>query len=275
MATSDSLKRCVKEAIEDERQRVKKLRRDHPNVKRIAKLTKRDSARSEGVIYLEGTRLCEEALLSGQTPLEVIVSEDRINWAEEFAQGIEPLVLSKDVFKKISQTVNPQGVALIIKEPSLSSDIPQKADGKDIYVVLENTQDPGNLGTMIRTAEAAGFDFVLASEGTVDIYNPKVIRSTMGSVFRVPITYTRELKKAADELKGVGVKLYAAHLKGKHDYNRISYGRRYAIMIGNEANGLSDEASEMADELIRIPMHGQVESLNAAVAAALLMYSLL
>ena len=96
--------------------------RDNPNVKRIAKLTKRDNARSEGVIYLEGTRLCEEALTSGQTPVEVIVSEDRLNWAKEFTPGIEPLVLNKDVFKKISQTVNPQGVALIIKEPSISSE---------------------------------------------------------------------------------------------------------------------------------------------------------
>ena len=156
--------------------------RDNPNVKRIAKLTKRDNARSEGVIYLEGTRLCEEALASGQTPVEVIVSEDRLNWAKEFTPGIEPLVLNKEVFKKISQTVNPQGVALVIKEPSISSDIPRKTDGKDIYVVLENTQDPGNLGTIIRTADAFGLTAVIVSPTTCDPYNDKVIRATMGSV---------------------------------------------------------------------------------------------
>ena len=95
--------------------------RDNPNVKRIAKLAKRDQARKEGVIFLEGTRLCEEALTSGQAPLEVIVSDDRTGWAAEFVPGIEPLVLSRDVFRKISQTVNPQGVALIIREPAAAA----------------------------------------------------------------------------------------------------------------------------------------------------------
>ena len=95
--------------------------RDNPNVKRIAKLAKRENARKEGVIYLEGTRLCEEALASGQKAAEVIVTEEKISWAKEFTPGIEPLVLSKDVFTKISRTVNPQGVAIVIKEPEIKA----------------------------------------------------------------------------------------------------------------------------------------------------------
>ena len=166
--------------------------RDNPNVKRIAKLAKRDNARDEGVIYLEGTRLCEEALSSGQKAIEVIVSEDKISWAERFTPDIEPLVLSRNVFTKISQTVNPQGVAIVIKEPELSADIP--SNGRDIYVVLENTQDPGNLGTIIRMADAFGLTAVIVSPTTCDPYNDKVIRATMGSVWHIPI-----VRKTMDE----------------------------------------------------------------------------
>ena len=135
--------------------------RDNPNVKRIAKLTKREHARAEGVIYLEGTRLCEEALASGQKAIEVIATEERVSWAKEFTPDIEPLILAKTVFAKISQTVNPQGVAIVIKEPQISAEIPSKEDGKNIYVVLENTQDPGNLGTIIRMADAFGLQHVI------------------------------------------------------------------------------------------------------------------
>ena len=263
-------------------------------IKNIIQLNSSSRARREqNAFAAEGIKMFIEA-----PPIrikEVYISEDlldRVNIAIRYDDKDEESELlkkcghklektgytevSRQVFKKISDTVTPQGIVCIVERKHYElEDLLRVSEDMSLRIlILEGIQDPGNLGTMIRTAEAAGFDFVLASEGTVDIYNPKVIRSTMGSVFRVPITYTRELKKAVDELKGVGVKLYAAHLKGKHDYNRISYGRRCAIMIGNEANGLSDEASEMADELIRIPMHGQVESLNAAVAAALLLYSI-
>ena len=168
--------------------------RDNPNVKRIAKLTKRSEAKKEGLIYLEGTRLCEEAILSGRKAKEVIVTEDKISWAKEFTPDVEPLVLSKDVFTKISQTVNPQGVAIIITEPGISANIPRKGDNKDIYVVLENTQDPGNLGTIIRMADAFGFTAVIVSPTTCDPYNDKVIRATMGSVWHIPV-----VRKTMDE----------------------------------------------------------------------------
>lgn len=246
--------------------------RDNPNVKRIAKLTKRDNARSEGVIYLEGTRLCEEALTSGQTPVEVIVSEDRLNWAKEFTPGIEPLVLNKDVFKKISQTVNPQGVALIIKEPSISSDIPRKADGKDIYVVLENTQDPGNLGTMIRTADAFGLTAVIVSPTTCDPYNDKVIRATMGSIWHIPV-----VRKTMDEcfefFDKENIDTLAMHLKG----NELGTGDLKlpcAYFIGNEGDGLTDETTKKCKRLVKIPMKGKAESLNAAVASSLIGFEL-
>ena len=246
--------------------------RDNPNVKRIAKLTKRDQARSEGVIYLEGTRLCEEALLSGQKALGVIVSEDKTAWAKKFTPGAEPLVLTKDVFQKISQTVNPQGVALIIKEPELSTEIPRKDDGKDIYVVLENTQDPGNLGTIIRMADAFGLTAVIVSPTTCDPYNDKVIRATMGSVWHIPI-----IKKTMDEcfsfFASENIDTLAMHLKGS-ELGMSDLKLPCAYFIGNEGDGLTEETTNKCSRLVRIPMRGKAESLNAAVAASVIGYEL-
>ncbi|MCR5383182.1 MAG: RNA methyltransferase [Saccharofermentans sp.] len=246
--------------------------RDNPNVKRIAKLTRRDQAKKEGLIYLEGTRLCEEALASGQTAEEVIVSEDRTGWAEEFTPGIEPLVLSKSVFQKISQTVNPQGVALVIKEPQENNEIPFKDDGKDIYVVLENTQDPGNLGTIIRTADAFGLTAVIVSPTTCDPYNDKVIRATMGSIWHIPI-----VRKTMDEcfsfFDKAGIDTLAMHLKGS-ELGQSGLKLPCAYFIGNEGDGLTDETSSRCSRLVKIPMRGKAESLNAAVAASVIGYEL-
>ena len=231
--------------------------RDNPNVKRIAKLTKRSEAKIQGLIYLEGTRLCEEALLSGQIAKEVIVSEDKISWAKEFTPDIEPLVLSREVFTKISQTVNPQGVAIIIK---------------DIYVVLENTQDPGNLGTIIRMADAFGLTAVIVSPTTCDPFNDKVIRATMGSVWHIPV-----VRKTMDEcfsfFEKENIDTIATHLKG----NELGNGDLKlpcAYFIGNEGDGLTDGTSSKCKRLIKIPMKGKAESLNAAVAASVIGYEL-
>ncbi len=244
--------------------------RDNPNVKRIAKLTKRENARSEGVFLLEGTRLCEEALSSGQKAIEVIVSEDRISWAEEFTPYITPLVLSKNIFAKISQTVNPQGVAIVIREPELASDIP--SNGRDVYVVLENTQDPGNLGTIIRMADAFGLTAVIVSPTTCDPYNDKVIRATMGSVWHIPI-----VRKTMDEcfefFSKTNTETLAMHLKGE-ELGTGDLKLPCAYFIGNEGDGLTDETTAKCSKLVKIPMKGKAESLNAAVAASVIGYEL-
>ena len=176
-------------------------------------------------------------------------SEDRTGWAKEFTPDIEPLILSRDVFTKISQTVNPQGVALVIREPQIRADFPINNDGKDIYLVLENTQDPGNLGTMIRTADAFGMTAVIVSPTTCDPYNDKVIRATMGSVWHIPII--RKTMAECFELK-----------------------LPCAFFIGNEGDGLTDETSSRCSKLVKIPMKGKAESLNAAVAASIIGYEL-
>jgi TrmH family RNA methyltransferase len=141
-------------------------------------------------------------------------------------------------------------------------------------LVLEDIQDPGNLGTMVRTAEAAGIDGIIMSKGCTDIFSPKVTRATMGAIFRVPFIYTDDLPGTLDVLKADGTAVYAAYLRNGTDYRKVHFTNRAAILIGNEGNGLSDEAVSHASENVFIPMAGEVESLNAAVAAAILMYSL-
>ena len=141
-----------------------------------------------------------------------------------------------------------------------------------LLLILENLQDPGNLGTIIRTAEGAGVTGILMSRGTADLYNPKVTRSTMGSIFRVPFLYTDNLPEAIAKVKQAGVAVCAAHLQGRHTYDGEDYTKGTAFLIGNESRGLSDGISELADVRVRIPMAGKVESLNAAVAASILMY---
>ena len=246
--------------------------RDNPNVKRIAKLTKRENARKEGVICLEGTRLCEEAISSGQNAIEVIVTEERESWAKEYTPDIEPLVLNKNVFAKISQTVNPQGVAVVIREPEMSAEIPLKADGKNIYVVLENTQDPGNLGTIIRMADAFGLTAVIVSPTTCDPYNDKVIRATMGSVWHIPI-----VRKTMDEcfefFEKTNTETLAMHLKGD-ELNVGELSLPCAYFIGNEGDGLTAETTGKCSKFVKIPMKGKAESLNAAVAASVIGYEL-
>ena len=141
-----------------------------------------------------------------------------------------------------------------------------------MFMVLEELQDPGNLGTILRTGEGAGVTGIILSKGCVDIYNSKVIRSTMGTVFRVPFMYTEDLPGTINKIKETCT-VYAAYLKGsRYAYDECDYVKGTAFVIGNEAKGLTEEIAELADERIIIPMQGQVESLNAAVAASILMY---
>lgn len=241
-------------------------------VKKIAKLlTSAKTRREEGLFVVEGERIVRE--IPRDRIKECFVSE---SFAGRFSlpDDIAIELVSDAVMKKMSGTMNPQGVLCLVKidEENLDTFINNHDKGDFKVLVLENLQDPGNIGTMIRTAEGAGFNCIIADNRTVDIYNPKVTRSTMGSLFRVPVMYTDDLPSAVNKLKNNCVRVFAAHLNGECDYSEARYGNRAAILIGNEGNGLSDEISSLSDTLVRIPMSGKVESLNAAVAAALMMY---
>ena len=175
--------------------------------------------------------------------------------------------------EEISDTVTPQGILAVVRQKTYSIEdiIKSRNKEKSCIVVLDRIQDPGNLGTIVRTGEAAGITGIIMSSSTADIYNPKVIRSTMGSIYRVPFAIVADLPKAVDILREDGITCFAAHLKGEL-YNSGTLTKDCALLIGNEANGLSDEVANKADKLIKIPMAGKVESLNAAIATSILMY---
>ena len=258
-------------------------------------ITLRDKSRArnkEGLFLAEGLKMFEEAPL-GQLK-EVYVSEvlwrelekdaeksrtwKKLNACRE--QGIFMEQLSEEVFRKVSDTQTPQGILFVMDQLSYELEtlikqavIRQKEGGRaPLFLMLEDIQDPGNLGTMLRTGEGAGVDGVIMSRGTVDIYNPKTIRSTMGSLYRVPFLYVEELAPAITLLQQSGIRVYAAHLNGKQYFDELSYEGGSAFLIGNEGNGLRRETADKADTYLKIPMEGKLESLNAAVAAALLLY---
>lgn len=180
-------------------------------------------------------------------------------------------VVSDSVYKSISDTQTPQGIMAVVAMPEYHLEDLLKGE-KTHLLILESIQDPGNLGTMVRTGEGAGITGVLMNKTTVDLFNPKTIRSTMGSIYRIPFFVAEDLKDTLQQLKKMGVCLYAAHLNGTHFYTEENYTKACGFLVGNEGNGLSDEIAEMADTCIKIPMEGEVESLNAGISAALLMY---
>lgn len=181
------------------------------------------------------------------------------------------MLVSDRVFDSISDTRTPQGIMAAVQMQSASAADMLRAENP-LLLFLENLQDPGNLGTIVRTAECAGVTGIIMSRGTADIYNPKVVRSTMGSLYRMPFAYTDDLISLIRKAQQIGIRTYAAHLGASRFYTDQDYRGPSAFMIGNEGNGLSKEAAEAADEKILIPMAGKAESLNAAVSAAVLMY---
>ena len=188
------------------------------------------------------------------------------------AEGRLPVFLVADeVLRKIADTQTPQGIVCVLKQKhyTLEQLITKK---NPLLVVLEDLQDPGNLGTILRTGEGAGITGVIMSKDTVDLYNPKTIRATMGSVYRVPFVYAEDLKQVLATLKEAGITSYAAHLKGTKYYDSFDFRKGTAFLIGNEGNGLQTERAEQADVYLKIPMEGKLESLNAAVATSILMY---
>jgi len=250
------------------------------NIKNVISLQKKGKTRKEqDAFVVEGIKMVLEA--PWNTILQLFVSESFINQKENQAfleklncktkTGLELLTVTDRIFQEMADTQTPQGILAVIQKPhyTFSDLFPKK--GKAQIVVLEELQDPGNLGTIIRAGEGAGVSGVILLKGTVDLFNPKVIRSTMGSIYRVPFFFAEDLTVLIPMLQKRCI-IYASCLNGKQEYDQMDFTKDIAFLIGNEANGLSKAAINSADKLIRIPMLGQVESLNAAVAASVLMY---
>ena len=260
-------------------------------VKNIILLNQKSKERRERKLFCaEGRKMFLEA--PKEMVFRVYMTEEAAS-AEEVQEklrrdGLVPELVSEQVFHRMCDTMTPQGILTVLRSMDYSLEevlegtgkragLPKPGESKitknpPLLLILEDLQDPGNLGTILRTAEGAGVTGILLTEKCVDITNPKVIRSTMGSVYRMPFRYVESVSSLKDVLKERGIRTFAAHLAGKNTYDRESYQGGTAFLIGNEGNGLSEEASRFADCRIRIPMEGKVESLNAAMAAGILMY---
>ena len=207
---------------------------------------------------------------------EIFVSEKALKSDEinDFLSNIDKETLNIHVcedklFEKISDTVASQGIVGVVKLPDNShSEI--KENG--LYIALDRLQDPGNLGTIIRTADAAGVDGILVSKGTVDPFNAKVLRSTMGSIFKVNLIFEDDLKERLVSEQKNGAKVLVTNLENAANYNEINYMGTLIIVIGNEGSGVSSDIINMATQNVKIPIWGEAESLNASVAAGILMY---
>ena len=257
----------------------------NPQIKYIKSLQNKPSLRKkEGLFVVEGLKIFME------TPKNLVKSvyiSD--NMLEDLSKGkgftedirkkallklenISYTKISDDISKSISDTVTPQGIFVIIKNFKYDLKDIIKKNKAQTFLVLEEIKDPGNMGTIIRTAEGAGISAIIMNSKCVDVFNPKVTRATMGSIFRVPFIIEETLNNSIKLLKENGVVTYAAHLSGSEYFDEENLKGSVAIFIGNEAKGLSDEVTKMADRLIKIPMEGELESLNAGIAAGILMY---
>lgn len=246
-------------------------------MKAVIHMQQKAKARREADAFLtEGVKMFLEAPI--ERIREVYISESfSCSGKEKEAAVLEKLKkvpheqVSGEVFRRISDTCVPQGILCVMQAYHYTLEDLLK-NQNPLLLILEDIQDPGNLGTMLRTAEGAGVDGILLSQNTADIYNPKTIRATMGSIYRMPFFYTADLKGAMQTLQARGVVLYAAHLRGEKAYDDCDYTGGSAFLIGNEGNGLKKETAELADMYMKIPMAGSVESLNAGIAAGILMY---
>lgn len=240
------------------------------HIKDIIRLQTKSSARKKEKLFVaEGIKMYEEA--PKEDIVNTYVSESFLKENKDKIKG-SYIIVKDNIFKDISDTVTPQGIVCILKQREYQLSTILKKEERQIFVLLESLQDPGNLGTIMRTAEGAGAAAVIMNRSTVDLFNPKVVRSTMGSIFRVPFLIFQDLAEAVRELKENGVTIYAAHLGAGIYYNEECYNSSSGFIIGNEAKGLTEEISRQADRLVKIPMEGKLESLNAAVTAAILMY---
>ena len=251
-------------------------------LKRIQKLLANARfRRQEQAFAVEGWKLTAEALSCGLVQTVYLSESSAAEWEERAAFGgmaspegrPETELVSDRCFRGISDTVSPQGILAVVRMPQYDrGEILTSADAA--VLCLEDIQDPGNLGTMLRTAEGAGMSAVILSKGCVDLFNPKVVRAAMGALFRVPYFICDDVSTEVERLKNEGFSIYAAHPGGDRDFTEESYAGCVGIVVGNEARGLSAPAVEGADYLVKIPMEGNLESLNAAVSAALLMYEI-
>ena len=242
-------------------------------VKRLIGYQHKKGRDADGVFIAEGLRFAEEIPKDWDVVCYGFREDALSSNLFDAVYGTVPChIFSNRLFSMIAQTNTPQGVFAVCRQKrwALLDVLSHKQNG--FFILAEELNDPGNLGTIIRTADAGGIDGVILARGSVDLYNPKVLRATMGSIFHLPIVEDVKIEEALAAFQNIGIQIIGAHLNGTRLPYDIDMKKPTAILIGNEARGLSDYASDCCNELIKIPMPGKAESLNASMAAGILIY---
>jgi len=248
--------------------------KDNEIIKNVRKLKEKKYRDLNNEYIVEGVKMIKEAILEEAKIKLIVVCEDNANSGAidkkllyEIAK-YECIYVSKKVFDLISDVQTPQGMLAVIEKENSEDKIDYT---EDVIVVLDGIQDPGNLGTILRTIDSCGLKQVIVSKETADSYNPKVVRSTMGAIFRVKVIESHSLLDTLKNMKKHKYKIMATSLETDHSIYDVEYNKK-VIVIGNEANGVEKEILDYADEKIKIPMLGKTESLNASVATAVILY---
>lgn len=248
--------------------------KDNEFIKHVKKLKDKKYRDSSNEYVIEGIKLVTEALQEKAPIKQIILCDDCEKNAfipkdlmYEIAKQ-ECIYVTEKIFKYLSEVQTPQGILAIIEKRGQEIEIDYS---QDVIVALDEIQDPGNLGTILRTVDSIGLTQILVSKGTADAYNPKVVRSTMGAIFRVKIIECENLKNTLKEIKKHKFKMVVSSLQTENTIYDTNYHKK-VIVIGNEANGVEPEIQNLADEKIKIPMLGKTESLNASVATGIILY---
>ncbi len=267
--------------------------KDNSLIKHIKRLKEKKYRDEYGEFIVEGLKLINEAIQENADIRHIVVCDgcDNSEMIESHLKyemaRLDFIYVPQNIFKMISDVENPQGVLAVIgklknsertysnKDKSGEAEQTPKTSNiylnEDIILALDDIQDPGNLGTILRTADSVGLKQILVSKGTADAYNPKVVRSTMGAIFRINVIECENLKETLKELQSKDYKVMTTSLKAKKSIYEVDYKKKI-IVIGNEANGVSKEILNLADEKVIIPMLGKTESLNASVATGVILY---
>ncbi len=221
---------------------------------------------------IEGEKLIREAVKTGQRLKVAVMAEDRGSMPENLP--CETVSARSHLFSQMAQTENSQGILAVVDKEKMEESVFQKRirEKNGNVILLDRLQDPGNIGTIIRTADAAGYSGVMTIKGTADLYSPKIVRAAAGSLFRMPVFSAESPKQAVRVLEEAGKTIVATGFETEEMYYDTELGRDVGLIIGNEGNGISRELMEMAHKIVKIPMSGEIDSLNAAVAAGILMY---
>lgn len=250
------------------------ISKENTTIKHIIKLKEKKYRAEYNEFIIEGAKIVKEAIEEKSNIKNIIISEDALNselvknQLKAVIEAQNYILVTNSIFNLLSEVEKPQGVLAVIEKNMYNKKIDYR---QDIILILDNIQDPGNLGTIIRTADSVGLTQILVSKGTVDCYNSKVLRSTMGAIFRVNIIETDNLEKSIEEIKQNKFKVITTSLQTDKSIYDIQL-KNIAIVIGNEANGVSKEIIDLADEKAIIPMKGKTESLNVAVATGVVLY---